>query len=284
MKHDKVLELILRLSAFFVLFGRGVQHLFYDAPYRIVLWNESLLTPVFNLFGWSWNEYVTSSLTDRLINYGVIAVGVLLIIASIVVAFNYKKGKILLYISGHYLIILSLLYMASKYFVPAQFIEYSAQMLSPFALIMFWNKCQPDRLILFIRIAVALTFIGHGSYALGFFPVPGNFIDMVINILGCTENTALVFLKIMGSLDFLAAILLFIPILDHWALTFCCAWGLMTSFARVGEDSVFGIVHTLSTLGHEFIMRGPHFLLPLFLIYSAQKKAFNLLKATNIRK
>ncbi len=284
MKHEKALELILRLSAFFVLFGRGIQHLFYDAPYRIILWNEGLLAPIFNLFGWSWKDYVTSSLTDRFINYSVILVGILLIICSLVVIFNYKKGEKLLYLSGCYLIVLSLLYMASKYFIPAQFIEYSAQMFSPFALIMFWKKGQSDRLVLFIRLAVALTFIGHGSYALGIFPVPGNFVDMVINILGCTESTALVFLKIMGSLDFFAAILLFIPILDHWALTFCCAWGLLTSFARVGEESVFGFMHTLSTLGHEFIMRGPHFLLPLFLIYSAQKKAFNFLKATNISK
>ncbi|WP_372654831.1 hypothetical protein [Halobacteriovorax sp.] len=284
MKHERVLELILRFSTCFVLFGRGLQHLFYDAPYRIVLWNESLLAPVFNLFGWSWTDYVTSPLTDRYINYSVILVGVFLIVASLIAVFNYKKGEKLLLLSGLYLIVLSLLYMATKYFVPAQFIEYSSQMFSPFALILFWKKAQSDRLVLFIRVAVALTFIGHGSYALGIFPVPGNFIDMVINILGCTESTALIFLKIMGSLDFIAAALLFIPILDHWALTFCCAWGLLTSVARVGEESVFGFSHTLSSLGHEFIMRGPHFLLPLFLIYSAQKKAFNFLKATNISK
>ncbi|PIK13742.1 hypothetical protein [Halobacteriovorax sp. JY17] len=284
MKHERVLEFIIRLSTFTVLFGRGIQHLFYDAPYRIILWNEGLLSPIFNLFGWSWTDYVTSPVTDRLINLSVIFVGVILLLTSLVVVFNYRKGEKLLYLSGAYLVVLSGLYMSSKFFIPAQFIEYSAQMFSPFALILFWKKGESDKLILFIRIAVALTFIGHGSYALGIFPVPGNFIDMVINIIGCSESSARILLQVMGGLDFLAAILIFLPLVDQWALGFCCMWGALTSFARIGEESVFGLSHTLLTLGHEFIMRGPHFLLPLFLIYSAQKKAFNFLKATNIRK
>ena len=284
MKHESSLELILRLSTFFVLLGRGIQHLFFDAPYRILLWNEGLLSPIFNLFGWSWTEYVTSPLTDRMINASITSVGVVLLLTSLIVVFNYKRGSKLIFLSGVYLVFLSALYMMSKYFIPAQFIEYSAQMFSPFALLLFWNKGESYRLILLTRVAVALTFIGHGSYALGIFPVPGNFIDMVITILGCSESTARLFLMLMGSLDFLAAVLLFIPLVDQWALGFCCMWGVLTSLARIGEESVFGLSHTLLTLGHEFIMRAPHFLLPLFLIYSAQKKAFNFLKATTIRK
>ena len=284
MKHESTLELILKLSTFFVLLGRGIQHLFFDAPYRILLWNEGLLSPIFNLFGWSWAEYVTSPLTDRMINLSITSMGVVLLVTSLVVIFNFKRGRNLIFLSGVYLIFLSALYMMSKYFIPAQFIEYSAQMFSPFALLLFWKRGESDKLILLTRVAVALTFIGHGSYALGIFPVPGNFIDMVISILGCSESTARLFLMLMGSLDFLAAILLFIPLLDQWALSFCCMWGVLTSFARIGEESVFGFSHTLMTLGHEFIMRAPHFLLPLFLIYSAQKKAFNFLKATTIRK
>lgn len=284
MKSEGVLELILRLSTFFVLFGRGLQHIFYDVPFRTILWSESLFAPLFKFFNWSWNDYVTSPVTDRLINSFSILIGVFLIISSVIAIFNLKKARIALILSGFYLIILSLLYMATKFFIPAQFIEYSAQMFSPFALVLLWRSGNSEKLVLFTRIAVALTFIGHGSYALGIFPVPGNFIDMVINILGCSEEFAKIFLKVMGSLDFLAAALLFIPLLDQWALNFCCMWGVLTSFARIGEESVFGLTHTLLTLGHEFIMRGPHFLLPLFLIYSAQKKAFNFLKATHISK
>ncbi|ATH07291.1 hypothetical protein BIY24_04870 [Halobacteriovorax marinus] len=282
LEQRNILETLLRFSAFFVLIGRGIQHLFFDVPIRILLWNESLLSPLFNLFGWSWRSYVTSPLTDFLINLFVILIGCFLCICSLFAIFNLRKGEKLLLLSGVYLVFLSAIYMSAKFFIPAQFIEYSAQMFSPFALFLYWRRGESERLILFIRIAVALTFIGHGAYALGIFPVPGNFIDMVINILGCDESFARNFLKVMGSLDFLAAILLFIPMLSHWALGFCAMWGVLTSLARVSEDSVFGVSHILSSMGHEFIMRGPHFILPVVLIYCAHKKSLQRVKAFHI--
>jgi len=276
--HSKLLEYILRIAAFGVLLGRGLQHIVYDVPYRVILWEESLWAGLFKTMNWNWGSFVTSLSVDRMIHTTALVVGVFLILSSLVALLNVKKAKPLLVLSSVYLVFLSLLYTADKFFIPAQFIEYSAQMFTPLLLVFFWKYGEQDKLILWMRVALALTFFGHGAYALGLYPTPGNFIDMVIAIMNCDETTALIFLKIMGSLDFVAGILLFVPYADRWALSFCCMWGALTTLARISEESVFGISHTLISSGHEFIIRLPHFFIPLFLLVSVQKKTFNIMK------
>ncbi|OUR96773.1 hypothetical protein A9Q84_10555 [Halobacteriovorax marinus] len=276
--HSKTLEYLLRIAAFSVLFGRGLQHIIYDVPYRVLVWDESLWQGLFQTMDWNWSSFVTSPTVDKAIVTTGAVVGIFLILTSLVAAFNYKKAKLALVLSSSYLVFISILYTADKFFIPAQFIEYSTQMFTPFFLVLFWKFGEKQRLVFWMRVAVALTFIGHGSYALGIYPTPGPFIDMVIAIMNCDEPTAIVFLKIMGSLDFVAAILLFIPYADKWALGFCCTWGALTTMARISEGNVFGITHTLVSLGHEFIIRLPHFFIPLFLLVSVQKKTFNFLK------
>ena len=265
------LELVLKLSAFGVLFARGIQHIFFDVPFRAILWSEEFLGPFFGLFNWNWQAYVTSKSVDSLINNSMIAVGLVLVACSIVALTSFKRGSIVLLLSSAYLLGLSFLYFMEKFFIIAQFIEYSAQVISPFAIYYFWKNKNREKLNLIIRVAIALTFIGHGSYAVGIFPTPGNFIDMVISILNCNEQTARHFLLLMGSLDFVAAIVLFIPAIKDWAFVFCFSWGILTTLARVMESNFFGMSHVLLNSGHELIMRLPHFLLPLYLILDKRK-------------
>lgn len=281
--HSKLLEYILRLAAFGVLMGRGLQHIVYDVPYRVLLWEESLWSDLFRMMNWSWTSFATNLTVDKMIHTTGFAVGVLLILTSLIALLNLKRARLMLTISSSYLVALSLLYTADKFFIPAQFIEYSAQMFAPLALVLYWRNELDDKLIFWMRIAVALTFFGHGSYALGLYPTPGNFIDMVITIMNCNESTAIIFLKIMGSLDFVAGVLLFVPTVDKWALNFCFTWGLLTTFARISEESVFGVSHIIASSGHEFIVRFPHFLIPLFLLISVQKKTFNIMKVSFLK-
>ncbi|WP_127717005.1 hypothetical protein [Halobacteriovorax sp. HLS] len=259
---------VLKLSAFSVLFARAVQHIFFDVPYRAILWNEDLLLPLFNFIKIDWQEYVTSSVVDSAISVTASCVGVLLLGCSVVALFSLKKARFALVISSLYLGFLAFLIFIEKFFVIAQFFEYSIQVISPFCLYYYWKNGVDELLLKIIRVGIALTFFGHGAYALGIFPTPGNFLDMVITILNCSESTAVVFLKIMGSLDFLAGALLFFRPTRNWAYAFCFIWGLFTSLARVLEFNSLGVTHVMAQYAHELIMRGPHFLMPLFLILS----------------
>ena len=56
---------------------------------------------------------------------------------------------------------------------------------------------------------------------------------MVIHIFGCSESTAISFLYIAGILDFIIAILIFIPKVSKFALWYAIIWGLLTAFARI---------------------------------------------------
>jgi hypothetical protein len=265
------LELVLKISAFSVLLARGIQHIFFDVPYRSILWSEEFLGPIFKLMNWDWQSYVSSSSVDSFINGSMASVGVGLVVCSLVAICSLKKISKVLIASSFYLMILSFLYFVEKFFIVAQFIEYGAQVLAPFAIYYFWKNGNSKRLNLIIRIAIALTFIGHGSYAVGIFPTPGNFIDMVISILHCNETTARYFLLLMGCLDFIAAIVLFVPAIKDWAFGFCFFWGCLTTLARIMESNYFGMSHVLLSSGHEFLMRVPHFLLPLYLILDRRK-------------
>lgn len=270
-ENNSRLEYVLKFSAFTVLLARGLQHIFFDVPYRVILWNEELLAGIFSSLNLNWQSYVSSMAVDKAINSSMAFVGLLLLACSAVVLFSYKRASKTLLMSSIYLLGLSFLYFLEKFFVIAQLIEYSAQVISPFALCYFWKNGNTDKLNLIIRIAISLTFIGHGMYAVGIFPTPGNFVDMVISILDCNEQTARHFLLLMGSLDFVAAVVIFVPAVKDWAFAFCLMWGSFTTLARVMESNFFGMSHVLLNSGHEFLMRVPHFLLPLYLILDRRK-------------
>ncbi|WNJ17581.1 hypothetical protein [Pontibacter sp. G13] len=83
------------------------------------------------------------------------------------------------------------------------------------------------------RVATALTFIGHGTYALGFpFGVPDGFTEMTTRILPISHAAALDFLFVAGVLDMVVALAILFPKAGKYALLYAAAWGLITAFAR----------------------------------------------------
>lgn len=82
-------------------------------------------------------------------------------------------------------------------------------------------------------LAIALTFTGHGLYALGWpYPTPSGFFVMTQNILGISALEAQWFLRVAGGLDLIVLVSLFIPPLARPALFYACFWGLVTATAR----------------------------------------------------
>ena len=117
-----------------------------------------------------------------------------------------------------------------------------------------------------LRGAIALTFFGHGLYAMGYHPLPDNFIDMTTSCIGINESQARTFLQVAGYLDFVVAIGIFIPKVDRHLLIYAAIWGGLTALARVvaNFDPAFP-GEWLAAWVHETAYRLPHAAGPLVL-------------------
>lgn len=267
---------LLKLSVFFVFIGRAWQHLFWDAPYRSFFWDESLLRPIVEQFlSITWHEYATSSTTDGFIQKLILINGLVYTIAAIAtISIGHKLKRwqnLVITIGGISLIALTILMTKEKFYHGAQFFEHSIQFGLPFCLLYFYSeKYNTLHYIVILKALIAITFVSHGLYAFGIYPVPGNFVDMVIQIFNCSEETALTFLYIAGILDFLLAFLIFIPVkfISIAALYYAVFWGLLTAFARIAAN--FQIDYPLLSLHqylYQVVYRLGHGLVPLAVIY-----------------
>ncbi|MFZ2900963.1 MAG: hypothetical protein WA004_20185 [Saprospiraceae bacterium] len=271
---EKWLYKLLQLAAVCVLLGRAYQHWFWDAPYRAILWDESLMKPlVEGLFGVSWREYAGNVGVDRAVQAGMKVIGSLLAAGAVVAAFPRRfpaKARWILAVLSGWLVLLAFLYYKEQNFQVGQFIEYALQAGAPLFFFLYMKKgggLEP-RLEAMMRWAAALTFVGHGLYAVGYYPRPGHFTVMVINSLGLPPDASNQLLWVAGILDFVAAALLALPLPGRtWALIYCVIWGFLTSIGRLtGNFHAEFFSSFLHQWLFEFVYRAPHFLLPLALV------------------
>ncbi|MEL6558132.1 MAG: hypothetical protein AAFQ94_08105 [Bacteroidota bacterium] len=290
--NDRLIIKILKISCFVLFFGRAWQFLFWDAPLRALLWDqellEGLITTVFDI---NWEEYVTSSTVDLLIQGVIKATGVfylLMAIFSLFIKDQIKIGKHLLMIASASFAFLAFLYCKEKFFHIGQFFEYSIQILTPTLLLIaiyYPAELAKNRFQLSIKIAIALTFICHGLYAYGFYPRPGVFIDMTIGSLKISENSAHELMYVAGILDFIAAAGIFLKRNSLIFITYCVVWGTVTALARTWgnlnfDSNQLAIIHQYLP---QTLYRLPHGLIPLVLLiihyprlFSAKGKFENL--------
>ena len=269
---------LLRFLTFCVFAGRAWQHIFWDIPIRAFAWDEQLLkTPVESLTQLTWKEYVTSMEVDAYLQAIAQGMGILCLccaIATWLVTPTRKWLKTLLQIGGIYLILLFLMYWKERFQSIGMFIEHTAQWAMPFLLVyaIFRQKNTP-RFRLWLKIAIALTFIGHGLYAFGYYPVPGNFVEMMVDVFYLSDNQALWWLKVAGVIDFIAAAALFISPLMRPAIWYCIIWGTLTAFARIVSNFTFDLpFDSLHQWLHETIFRLPHGGIPLLLLWLIKKE------------
>ncbi|WP_299664706.1 hypothetical protein [uncultured Polaribacter sp.] len=285
----KVFRLI-AFAAFCVFLGRAYQLYFFGGSYRAVLWDEDLMSPIVEgIFDVQWYDYATSKNVNNYIELFTKINSIIFLISAVISLFwEQIKEKRLKRLVGIGLVLLVLLGICSaidKRNDIFQFFEMILQFSAPLALLLIKDVENVDkkRIILWFKIAVALTFLPHGLYALGAIYVPGNFIDMTIAILSVTETTAKQFLLIVGLLDIILSIVIFFPNkIDKYLLMYLAFWGFATAFARIvaGFDSNFpaNSIHELSYLT---IYRLPHGIIPLcilLLIKNNQNKTINNLK------
>lgn len=284
--HSGLFQLwILQTGVVGLFLGRAWQHWFWDTPYRALFWDEKWINPLVTGMGGTWRDYVTNPATDAAIQTFIHLIGWFYLLCALAALgiYRFPKTARALLISGAVgLFFLSGLYYKEQFFFVGQLLEYALQWSLPLFLLAFVKAGNQfsARSFFALKAAVALTFVCHGLYAVGYYPVPGQFASMVMNILGLNNHQALLFLKAAGLLDFVASALLFVPWkgMQKAALLYCAAWGMATSFARVAAfvhwpDLLSGLHQWL----YEAVYRFPHFAGPvagfLYLMVKTTKRS-----------
>jgi len=270
--YDPV-QTILRLATVLLFAGRAWQHLFWDAPFRALLWDQDIMEGIIlSLRGGTWQEFVTSENTDRFIRILTLSFGFfysVMAMLSLFVSKGMRKLTWLYVLSSFFLAFLAFLYCKEKFYHMGQFFEYAIQILLPVLFIYrTTGRIEPSKLTLFLKVATALTFSAHGLYAIGFYPQPGVFIDMAIQIFNMSEPHVKIFLKVAGVLDFVISILIFIPRVSKYALLYAVVWGGLTALARTwAYFELDFIMQSLHQHLYQTLYRVPHMLVPLAALF-----------------
>ncbi|MEZ4982603.1 MAG: hypothetical protein R2769_13670 [Saprospiraceae bacterium] len=204
---DRNIKLIFKISAFSVFAGRAWQHIFWDVPLRTVLWEEKWMKPIVEgWFGMPWGDYVSSPVVDANIQHTIQGMGVFYALLAIAVLFYKGQSKILeilFYIGSGLFVFIGNLLFEGGLFQFGAVVGIHLQFTAPIFLIWsFKSTFNSNYFLNAVKVAIALTFTCHGLYAIGYYPVPGKFVQMVISILGVSDSTAFTFLKtaaIFGS-------------------------------------------------------------------------------------
>lgn len=255
------------------LVGRGLVNQF---PFEMLLWYEDVMRPLVEFFGYDWTSFsVHVGRYFELISN--IWVAIIISLSVLFWLFKMLGEKTERFIQWGYrvgigfLFVLGFVMWFEAHFKIANLLEMAILMGLP-AIILWKNS---TRKINFLTVFSALVFIGHGMYAAGIYPVPGHFIDMCIHFFGMDETTARLFLKIMGVLDFIVAVLIFFP--SKWRLIglwYMVVWGLATAFARYFSNMHIDFyTQWLPRWWFEVVIRLPHGLVPLAILAWGMRSA-----------
>ncbi|GAB5559348.1 MAG: hypothetical protein SynsKO_09950 [Synoicihabitans sp.] len=266
---DTLLISILRWSAGMCLLGWAWAQLYWEGPYGILLWNPATFAWA-EQWGISWEVFVGSGYNDGLVQQWLSVFGWFYVLGAVVSFLARRDSKVMLGVLLGCTGLLAVLSYAK--FLSAQrqlpmFVEHGAQMLSPALLVLaFLLGVRHRATVTVAMVGFIATFAGHGYYAIGWLPTPGNFHAMTSLVLGVEYETANVILRVAGILDFVICVGVLIPAVRIYAALYGAVWGLLTALAR----PVAGMSMDLNYWGgdqfiHEGVLRFPHFMLPLFL-------------------
>ncbi len=261
---SKKLDFALKICVSVTLLARGWLTWRWDSPVRGLVWKEGWWAEVLERHtDLTWAEFARVS--DQWITTLEMVLGILLIVSAVVPWLPRNSTSLS---RLRWLLLPATLVLALDAFarwVGANYdlgmgMEHSLQILAPLAFFIARGKAPDvDGWIRLVSIGAVLTFAGHGLYALGFHPVPLSYQAMTMKLLGCGQETALVFLKIFGWLDFLAIVCVSIRFFRLAGLGYMIVWGAATALARV---AAYGSADGLDPWLAETLVRTPHWLLP----------------------
>lgn len=295
-RTDRTLMLILRLSALSCFAGWTWGHLYWEGPYGVLLWQDATYNLARQL-GIDWDQFVGSGVGDGWVQRWISRIGWLYLACTVFTVTAGKRSYLqmagLVGGSGLLAVLSYAKYVESQRQLP-MFVEHGGQVLAPILLVMALSLGVRHRVtVATAMVAMVATFVGHGAYAMGWWPTPANFYAMVTLILGLEYETAKTIVWCAGLLDLVVCLFIFVSPLRRAAAAYAVVWGLLTSLAR----PVAGMSLSLYYWGadqfmHEAVLRGPHFLIPLYLVVlwrrpptvenrSQAKKNFNQTSMTN---
>lgn len=266
---DRVLVAVLRCSAFLCFAGWTWVHLYWEAPYGVLLWQDATFQ-VAEWLGIGWDEFVGTGANDGWLQTWLGRIGWLYLLCAVVTLTVGRRTwfqMIVILGGGGLLLVLSYAkYVSAQRQLP-MFVEHGGQMLTPVLLVSALALGARHRVTLSLAIiGLVTTFAGHGSYALNWWPTPATFYGMTCVILGVEYETAETMLRVAGVLDLVVCVGIFLPLLRRSCAFYAIVWGSFTAVAR----PVAGMSWSLNHWGadqtlHETVLRAPHFLIPLYL-------------------
>ena len=248
-------------------------HYYWEGPYGVLLWHDTTYE-LAERFGITWDDFVGTGANDGLLQLWIGKIWWLYFVCAALSLTVRKRSWFqmsALVIGSGLLILLSYAAYLKSQKQPPMFIEHGGQMLIPILLVIALALgARHKATVITATIAVIMTFAGHGCYALGLWPTPGNFYAMTTLILGVEYEVAQTLLRIAGVLDFLVCIGICVPYLRSISAMYATLWGFLTALAR----PVAGMSWELNYWGadqylHETVLRAPHYFIPLslFLIW-----------------
>ncbi len=268
---DRLSKNLLKVASVAIFVGWGWHLLYWEAPFRALVHNPYITRPFVELLGGEWSAFVQSPLVRKAIHYGETFLGLALLLCGLSVPFA-EKGppvRIGLLTGGGILVLIAFVTFLDRTLMVGSFFEFAAQILTPFILYKRTSGSgrDQDSMHYWPKAAIAITFLSHGLFAIGYYPVPGDFMDMIIIIFDVKNETARQYLQIAGIMDFLVAGAIFFPYIRTPFLIYAAIWGVLTALARpVGHYFPDNMSYTLTRYLHEFVIRSPHFLLPVILL------------------
>ena len=272
---ERIAGLLLPLGVTLMLLGRGWLTWRWNSPIRELIWEEKWWTPVLARFEITWGHFARTS--DDWITPTLMWVGIFLMASALLPWLALlPRLRWMRWILLPAILLVALDAFARWFIKDLQAgvaMEYALRLLSPVALLIFLGKGTPlsgmrQGIVTWILLlAAALTFTGHGLYAIGYYDIPLNFYTMTMEILTLSQEDSLLFLKAAGWLDFIAVALAFLPATRLPALIYMLLWGSATTVARLWayydpDLPKYGLDPWLA----ETLVRTPHCLIPLWLI------------------
>ncbi|MDA8792548.1 hypothetical protein N9N67_04845 [Bacteriovoracaceae bacterium] len=269
--------------------GRAINYFFFDSPIRVILWNQKLLHKfIEKTFSLTWTEYSTIY-ANNLAIWGDRLFFTTSIIVIIVIVFNLIRQKEVNKNIYLFAFLITLLFSILHYLDNAKrvglFLELSNQTMTPLICLLLLNSKRERVTLSIISICIASTFLGHGLFAWGIYPVPAHFIDMTLNTFSIlNEFQARLFLKHAAALDLIIALAAIYLIFTKFkynkyvvlVMWYAVAWGFITSLARyslyLSKWIDFYGIHSFIP---QILFRVPHWTLPLALIITLYTKKVN---------
>ena len=262
----------LLLAAAAVLCGRGYEYVCWGGRLRVALWDQDLFSPVASALFGSWETYAADLRVDAAIAVLEQGIGAFLLLAGVFACTllrNRPRRLAAVLLPAVALLTLDAVLRTRDHFWQlAQLCEFALQVGTPLlALAYVRGSVSRTRLLQVGCALTGVTFVAHGLYAAGVYPVPGHFVDMTIALTGLSEAGARSFLLAAGWADFAVGVALLFRATRRPALAYACGWGLLTALARVvyGFD-VSAPLLSLHAWAFETVVRLPHGLVPALLI------------------